>query len=779
MATSHVICVYCHHTFDVDPDTDDSTCPSCGRSHTPETTVETVKNVAVQEPHEAEPGLSNIQVPGMELIEELGSGGFGAVYRARQNHLGRDVAIKVMHRNQDEDENEEEERFLSEAIITGNLQHPNIVPIHELGKDSHGRQFFSMKIAEGQLLSDIIYDLAQQETAAIKQYTLQRLLQIFLDVCDAVAYAHNNGIIHRDLKPNNIIVGNYGQVYVLDWGLAKIKGEAECQSKTIRTAAMARARLGVSDSLTQAGTIMGTPGYMPPEQAEGSLDMLNEQTDIFSLGVILFELICFTLPIPGKNSREIVSNTIKGKRVEFKMALHKKQHQAELAAICHKAMAHKGVDRYPSISTLSDDIRAVLNDEAVSVCQSSLMTRILRWTRHNQTRAIAIILISIQVISIALILISVSAYQAKRDKNHAQQQQELADLAQQALQKQLQAEQDALQQERERRSKSERNSQAHDFYLKAMDASNRPGQQTRAIELLTKAIALNPSFTEALFARAKIHQLEHNYDLALADCLAAHNARLKLIDSGYAHALTTAGDIWRDRTDDKANLQQALKYYRQSAAIDPDNPHAHFAQVFVNFVEQGPEQAIADAAQAIKLFPEFWEGYYLMAYLHLGIDHHGQNKTNTHSDLPTAIEYYTAAIRLNPRLAKLYQNRGSTTFMLWQQQGRRSQDTLHSAIHDLEIASMLNPNELITWRNLLRIYYQVTKDYQKAIVVTQHIERLAPQRYNMDATRAYIYEALKEYDNALDAINKALERKPDDEGFLRFKKDMQLMIKAP
>ncbi|NRA39188.1 MAG: serine/threonine protein kinase, partial [Planctomycetes bacterium] len=296
MTTSHYHCTYCNCEID-DPRQSAVRCPSCGRTNHGEAAVDTLQDETkateadYDDTHE-NLGIDDVVLPGMEIEEELGSGGFGSVYRARQRQFGRDVAVKILHRSHVDND---EDRFLSEAIITGNLQHPNIIPVHDLGKDNHGRQYFTMKIADGDLLSNIIDGLSQGDQYFIEQYDLHKILDVFLDICDAVAFAHDKGVIHRDLKPQNIIVGDFGETYVLDWGLAKVQEKKETQSEMIRITALAKAQMGVSNSLTLEGSVMGTPGYMSPEQANGASNELSLQTDVYSLGVILFELMCFKI----------------------------------------------------------------------------------------------------------------------------------------------------------------------------------------------------------------------------------------------------------------------------------------------------------------------------------------------------------------------------------------------------------------------------------------------------------------------------------------------------
>jgi serine/threonine-protein kinase len=233
-----------------------------------------------------------------QLVGEIARGGMGCVFKGRDVDLGRDVAVKVLL-EQHAGRTELIYRFLEEAQIAGQLQHPGIVPVYEMGQ-LHGRPFFSMKLIKGQTLARLLADradLAQERP---------RLLQVFEKVCQTLAYAHSRGVIHRDLKPANVMVGAYGEVLVMDWGLAKVLGERRGVSPRVEAVTEVRTtRCGISDqagSDTQAGSVMGTPTYMAPEQARGEVDLVDERADVFGLGAILCEVLTGQQPFPGPNA---------------------------------------------------------------------------------------------------------------------------------------------------------------------------------------------------------------------------------------------------------------------------------------------------------------------------------------------------------------------------------------------------------------------------------------------------------------------------------------------
>src|SRR5581483_11426879 len=209
----------------------------------------------------------------------------GAVLRGRDPVLNRDLAIKVLIGDACL-RPDLVQRFLEEAQIGGQLQHPGVVPVYELGRFEDDRPFFTMKLVKGQTLAEL---LAQRATL---QEDLPRFLTIFEQICQTMAYAHARGVLHRDLKPSNIMVGAFGEVQVMDWGLAKVLPQISLADEPLpeqeeRTSAIRTARSGPGSDQSLAGTILGTPAFMPPEQASGEVDQLDERADVFGLGAIL------------------------------------------------------------------------------------------------------------------------------------------------------------------------------------------------------------------------------------------------------------------------------------------------------------------------------------------------------------------------------------------------------------------------------------------------------------------------------------------------------------
>jgi serine/threonine-protein kinase len=343
------------------------------------------------------------------VLRPHAKGGLGAVFVALDNELHREVALKQILDHHADDPTSRQ-RFLMEAEITGGLEHPGIVPVYGLGSYGDGRPYYAMRFVRGDSLKEAIEHFhsgagrvagvassrpravtpdrgpadgtsATRRPTGIGQRSLElrRLLRRFLDVCNAIEYAHSRGVLHRDIKPGNVIVGRHGETLVVDWGLAKPLGKVEPGHDTGERTLMPASASGSAETLP--GSALGTPAYMSPEQAAGDLDRLGSRSDVYSLGATLYCLLTGRAPFDGE-AGEVLRKVQRGefappRRVDPSI-------DKALEAVCLKAMATRPEDRYPSCRALADDVERWMADEPVAGWREPWTRTLVRWlTRHR------------------------------------------------------------------------------------------------------------------------------------------------------------------------------------------------------------------------------------------------------------------------------------------------------------------------------------------------------------------------------------------------------------
>ena len=343
-------------------------------------------------------------------LAEIGRGGIGRVLVVHDAHLGRDVALKellvpggVAPSEMSDDGRGglsgaplTTRRFLREAQVTGQLEHPGIVPVYELGARPDGTLYYTMKLVRGRTLAQALLACKRIEDRL-------RLLPHFVNLCHAVAYAHSRGVIHRDIKPANIMLGEFGETVLLDWGLATIRGTSDLHGEPL--ARSAELGHGALEGLTVDGVAVGTPQYMSPEQVMGDSSNLDARADVWALGVVLYQILTGTVPFVGSTPVEVMHNVLTQPLVPPRQ--HDRAVPRELASICVRALARQPADRFPSARELCEEVEAYRAGHLVG------SHRYTRWelaqrfaTRHRATLAAGLAVLAVVLVALGVVTAS-------------------------------------------------------------------------------------------------------------------------------------------------------------------------------------------------------------------------------------------------------------------------------------------------------------------------------------------------------------------------------------
>jgi serine/threonine-protein kinase len=538
-------------------------------------------------------------VPRYTMLRLAGTGGIGRVWLARDASLGREVALKELR--PDRADPGFWGPFVREAQVTGQLEHPGIVPVYDVGRKPEGEQpFYTMRFVHGRTLRDAVAAYHERRArGAAGPLELRELLGAFVQVCNAVGYAHSRGVLHRDLKPHNVALGDYGEVMVLDWGLARVLAETPAPASGKAVAAQAATQQGATPAVTrdptQLGQVLGTPAYMAPEQAEGRHDVTDARTDVHGLGAILYQMLAGAAPFAGKDTARVLD------RVRHQPPPRPRDVVGEtppaLEAVCLKALAKRPEQRYPSATALAQDVQRFLADEPVTAYRDPFGVRLVRWGRcHRAAVAAGAALLLTVTAALAVGLVAVNAERSRTAVAERQAREALA-AERVALDRSRRAEQSAGEQ-RQLALRTVRDVVA-DLQARLKD---RPAQQELRQALLGRALA---GLTEVARAADTATAIDHatvwtHFELgdvfleaqeggsaeARSQYEKAHDLARQLADAepesaearrDLAVSHNKLGDLYLRLGDGKAardNYQQALDMARRLSDADPTSTQA-------------------------------------------------------------------------------------------------------------------------------------------------------------------------------------------------------------
>ena len=448
------------------------------------------------------------------ILREHAEGGRGCGYEAVVEELGRIVALKEI-KHELAGHPELRSRFTLEAEISGGLQHPGIVPVYSLGAYDDGEPYYAMRFVDGSSLKDAVaehHGRHPKPDPSTKEF--RDLLNRFVDICNAIAFAHSRGVLHRDLKPHNVMIGKYGESLIIDWGLARATGKSVPSSNDGREEPPLSPSSGSGVEATKG--VIGTPNYMSPEQAAGPPDRLGPATDVYGLGAILYHLLTGQAPFLGLEADEVLPRVIAGE-ITPPRALNPRV-PVTLEAVCLKALALESGDRYPGAKALADDVESWLADEPVSARRDPFLTRAARWTRKHR--------VAVAVAAATLVVgLTASLYGLQRERLFA---------------KDLKLQRDRAQNREEQAIAAVK--RFGDAVSKNWELKNNPALEPLRKELLQDPLAFFRSLRELLQADG--------------DTRPEYLARLAEVMHDYAHLADEVGDN-----------QDGLRSHEESLAI--------------------------------------------------------------------------------------------------------------------------------------------------------------------------------------------------------------------
>lgn len=484
------------------------------------------------------------------LDEIVATGGMGAIIKAYDNNLQRTVALKVML-NSAEASDSSIYSFVAEAQITGQLEHPNIVPLHDIGVAADGTIYYTMKLISGRTLREILKDIRDGNEETIQQYPLSKLLTVFQKVCDGMAYSHSLNVVHRDLKPDNIMVGAFGEVLILDWGLAKVlSAEGDAHEANTDGDEFDGALPGGADGFaTMAGQVKGTPNYMAPEQAEGRISDIDNRTDTYALGGILYAILTLHPPVTGANLDEILTR-VTSSQIVPPLDYNKAEVQnptglpaphcpegripSALSAVAMKCMSYESEDRYEYVEFLQAELQLFQTGYATGAEDAGFFTQMKLLLSRNKKEVFFILLIILGMVASAGVFIGQTRLAKEEAEKNA----------------------------KETQGKIEELKKTAPTFLSVAEELVKDAELDRALRYLEEAIALDDSDPRFYKASADIYQAK--LDMAKAfDNYETARIKMRDLEGGSGGSIQNFGSAeqaeWKKQLESSAALVNTLK----------------------------------------------------------------------------------------------------------------------------------------------------------------------------------------------------------------------------
>lgn len=697
-------------------------------------------NDSGQQPPQFDGGSTTVLLPKIapptgssryKMLKLHAQGGMGEIWLAEDQHIGRQVAFKRIRAGREQ----QQDRFFTEAQVTGQLEHPGIVPVHELGTDENAEPFYVMRLVQGRTLKEVIADfrVAKQRGDRDRELQFLRLLEMFVALCRTMSYAHARGVIHRDLKPDNVMIGRYGETLVVDWGLCRISGQPEAPVSD--SVAPVKLSSGHASTATQDGEIIGSPPYMSPEMAAGRVAEEDARTDVYLLGATLYEMLTGRPPRLGASKQEIVELARTAPPAPPRTV--DPQIPRALEAICLKAMAHRKEDRYESAEQVAEEVERFVAGEPVQAYPEPLADRVWRWIARHRA-ALGRGMVAAVVLTIVAASVAGWRYEKSRREEVARE------LALEHIQDEA------------RRDREQFHRLAEDFRFQLADtvpldetvtpddptAAERTWQEIArlvgrwqpdlsAFPLAEEREALKKEYVELLLWRVQnmlrqaagadqaktllaelngVEPAHASYHWLRADCLALAGEHARAEQSrelsqrvpktafdhfleGEEHRAAAVAnpnsnpddrEIWRPS---RRFMQAALTAYEQGLALDQQQFWGHVQKGRSHLVREEFEQALAEFDLAVALRPQSAAAWTVRG-LALGV----------RRQFPAALHDLNYALKLKPDSFPALLNRGTV---------HRLQGDFPEAQKDFAAALRLKPGDLRA------TYYMAHLDYDR------------------------------------------------------------------